>query len=47
MQAAGTADKTALAALPEVQGETKFPTNDQIDAAKKVLVAKWSAALTG
>ncbi len=45
MQSAGTADKTALAALPEVPGEAKFPTNDQIDAAKKVVAAEWAKAV--
>ena len=47
MTKASTVNAAYASALPPVTGETKFPTNDQIDAAKKVLVAKWSAALTG
>jgi len=42
-----TADKTFAAALPKVEGEPKFPTNDQIDAVKKVLAESWSAATSG
>ncbi|MEC3977415.1 ABC transporter substrate-binding protein [Amycolatopsis sp. H20-H5] len=45
MQAAGTADKAAVAALPEVGENVKFPTNDQIDAAKKVVADEWAKAL--
>ncbi|WP_370947340.1 ABC transporter substrate-binding protein [Amycolatopsis sp. cg5] len=45
LTAAGTADSAALAALPEVKGEVKFPTNDQIDAAKKVIADEWAKAL--
>jgi putative spermidine/putrescine transport system substrate-binding protein len=47
MEAAGTADKTHAAALPEVEGEPKFPTAEQIDAVKKVLADSWSAATSG
>lgn len=47
METAGTADKTFAAALPKVEGEPKFPTNDQIDAVKKVLAESWSAATSG
>ncbi|MFD8493664.1 ABC transporter substrate-binding protein [Amycolatopsis sp. NPDC059657] len=45
LTAAGTADSAAVAALPEVKGEVKFPTNDQIDAAKKVIADEWAKAL--
>ncbi|KAA2252603.1 ABC transporter substrate-binding protein [Solihabitans fulvus] len=45
MTAAGTADKAAVAALPQVSNDVKFPTNDQIDAAKKVVAAEWAKAL--
>jgi putative spermidine/putrescine transport system substrate-binding protein len=45
MESAGTADKTSLAALPQIPGETKFPTNDQIDAAKKVVADEWAKAV--
>ncbi|HWB34735.1 MAG TPA: extracellular solute-binding protein [Rugosimonospora sp.] len=47
MTAAKTVNADYAAALPPVSGDIKFPTNDQIDAAKKVLTDKWSAALTG
>lgn len=47
MTAAGTVNATYAAALPKVTGEVKFPSSDQIDAAKKVLVDQWSKALTG
>jgi putative spermidine/putrescine transport system substrate-binding protein len=45
MERAGTADKTALAALPPVQGEVSYPTQAQIDAANKVLGEKWASSL--
>ena len=45
METAGTADKTSLAALPQIPGETKFPTNDEIDAAKKVVADEWAKAV--
>lgn len=47
METAGTADKTFAAALPKVEGEPEFPTNDQIEAVKKVLAESWSAATSG
>ena len=47
MTSSGTANATYAADLPKVAGETKYPTPDQVDAAKKVLVDKWSAAMTG
>ncbi|MEV0069650.1 ABC transporter substrate-binding protein [Amycolatopsis sp. NPDC050768] len=45
MEAAGTADKTALAALPKVEGDVKFPTDAQVNDAKKVLADEWAKAL--
>lgn len=47
MTAAKTVNATYASALPSVTGDTKFPTSAQIDAAKKTLIDKWSAALTG
>ncbi len=46
MVAAGTATTSLVDALPKVEGDVKFPTPDQIDAAKKVLVDGWSKAMT-
>lgn len=46
MQQAGTADKAALAAVPEVQDAKPFnPTQDQITAAKDVVTQKWAGAV--
>jgi putative spermidine/putrescine transport system substrate-binding protein len=46
MQAAGTADKTALAAVPQVTDANPFnPTQAQITAAKNVVTQKWAAAV--
>jgi putative spermidine/putrescine transport system substrate-binding protein len=46
MQTAGTADKTALAALPQVTDANPFnPTQAQITAAKNVVTQKWAAAV--
>jgi putative spermidine/putrescine transport system substrate-binding protein len=45
MEQAGTADKTALAALPPVRGEVEYPTQAQIDGANKVLGEKWASSL--
>jgi putative spermidine/putrescine transport system substrate-binding protein len=42
MQAAGTVDKTAFAALPQVDGTSPFPTEAQLDAAKKVIADSWA-----
>ncbi len=44
MQQAGTADKAALAALPQVTGEPQFPTQAQTDAAQKAVAQGWAAA---
>jgi len=47
MQKAGTADATALAALPPVTDPNPFnPTQDQITAAKAVVTQKWAAAVS-
>jgi putative spermidine/putrescine transport system substrate-binding protein len=47
MQTAGTADKTALAALPPVTDANPFtPTQAQITAAKNVVTQKWAAAVS-
>ena len=46
MQAAKTADATALANVPPVADATPFnPTQDQITAAKAVVTQKWAAAV--
>jgi putative spermidine/putrescine transport system substrate-binding protein len=46
MQAAGTADKTALAAIPPVNDTNPFnPTPAQITSAKAAVTAKWAAAV--
>ena len=42
MQAAGTVDKTALAALPQVSGNTTFPTQAQQDKAKQAIADNWA-----
>ncbi|BEP13812.1 extracellular solute-binding protein [Acidothermaceae bacterium B102] len=46
MTTAGTADKTALAALPPAPaGDVKFPTQAQLTKAQTVLTQQWSAAV--
>jgi putative spermidine/putrescine transport system substrate-binding protein len=47
MQQAGTADKTALAALPAVQGTAKFPTQQQSTKAQQVVVQRWNQVISG
>ena len=42
MQSAGTVDKDELAALPQVSGSSPFPTEAQLDAAKKVIADSWA-----
>jgi putative spermidine/putrescine transport system substrate-binding protein len=42
---AGTVDKAALAALPAVPGDVKFPSTGQTDAAKKIIADEWAKAL--
>lgn len=43
MITAGTADKTALAALPTAPSGTQFPTQAQQSAAKAIVAAQWAA----
>ncbi|WP_113702041.1 ABC transporter substrate-binding protein [Nonomuraea lactucae] len=47
MEADGTVDKTAAAALPKVEGTPTFPTPEQVDAAKAKLASGWDAAMSG
>lgn len=47
MQKAGTADPTALKALPQVQGTVEFPSQDQTKAAQKVVADRWNAEISG
>lgn len=44
MATAGTADKTLLAALPQVDGEPQFPTQEETDKAKAVVAETWASA---
>ena len=44
LQKAGTADATALAALPAVTGTPQFASQDQMSAASKLVVAGWAKA---
>ena len=47
MQGNGSADKTALAALPSVTDASPFnPTQAQVTAAKNVVTQKWAAAVS-
>jgi ABC-type Fe3+ transport system substrate-binding protein len=47
MEEAGTADAEALAALPEVEGEVEFPTDEQQTAAQAVVAERWNAEISG
>jgi ABC-type Fe3+ transport system substrate-binding protein len=47
MEEAGTADTKALAALPEVEGEVEFPTQEQQTAAQGVVAERWNAEISG
>ncbi|MFF3380339.1 ABC transporter substrate-binding protein [Streptomyces sp. NPDC002680] len=47
MEKAGTLDKTAAAALPEVSGTPAFPTEAQQAKAKTVLAEGWGKAVSG
>ncbi len=47
MQEAGTADAEALAALPPVEGDVEFPTEEQEGAAKEVVTARWNEEMSG
>ena len=44
MTQAGTADKNLLSALPPVQGEPQFPTQEETDAAQQVVAQTWASA---
>ncbi|MBS2537115.1 extracellular solute-binding protein [Catenulispora sp. NF23] len=44
LQQAGTADATALAALPPVNGTPQFATQDQVTAGSKLVVTGWAKA---
>ena len=47
MQQAGTADQTAPAALPPVQGTADFPTEKQQTAAQQVVASRWNQDISG
>jgi putative spermidine/putrescine transport system substrate-binding protein len=47
MQADGTIDKALADKLPPVEGEAKFPTEAQTNAAKDALAKSWDAAVAG
>jgi ABC-type Fe3+ transport system substrate-binding protein len=47
MQKAGTADQTALAALPPVSGTAKFPTQAQQTKAQQAVAARWNQVISG
>ncbi|MEU3403254.1 ABC transporter substrate-binding protein [Streptomyces sp. NPDC006670] len=42
----GTADKDAVAKLPQVQGTPSFPASTELDKAKAALAEKWDKALS-
>ncbi len=42
----GTADKAAVAKLPQVQGTPAFPASEELDKAKATLAEKWDKALS-
>ncbi|MGI5460739.1 ABC transporter substrate-binding protein [Streptomyces sp. CA-249302] len=47
MEKAGTLDKTAAAALPQVSGTPSFPTEAQQSKAKTVIAQGWAKAVSG
>ncbi len=47
MEEAGTADTEALAALPPVEGDVEFPTEEQQTAAQAVVAERWNAEISG
>ncbi|MCP2343913.1 ABC transporter substrate-binding protein [Nonomuraea roseoviolacea] len=47
MVADGTIDKALAAKLPPVEGEAKFPTEEQVTKAKDDLAKAWDAAVAG
>ncbi|GGS78272.1 ABC transporter substrate-binding protein [Streptomyces tanashiensis] len=46
MTADGSADKTLLAKLPQVEGTPAFPASAELDKAKATLAEKWDKALS-
>jgi ABC-type Fe3+ transport system substrate-binding protein len=44
---AGTVDEEAVKALPEVDGEVEFPTDEQQSAAQAVVTERWNAEISG
>ena len=47
MEEAGTADAEALAALPPVEADVEFPTEEQESAAKEIVTARWNEEMSG
>ncbi|SNR44088.1 ABC transporter substrate-binding protein [Blastococcus mobilis] len=47
MEEAGTADSEALSALPPVEGDVEFPTEEQQTAAQAVVAERWNAEISG
>ncbi|WP_330334025.1 extracellular solute-binding protein [Streptomyces sp. NBC_00536] len=47
MEADGTLDKTAAAALPPVTGSPRFPSQEQTAKAKETLAGGWAKAIAG
>jgi ABC-type Fe3+ transport system substrate-binding protein len=47
MEEAGTADAEALEALPPVDGDVEFPTEEQQTAAQAVVAERWNAEISG
>jgi len=47
MEEAGTADADALEALPPVEGDVEFPTEEQQTAAQAVVAERWNAEISG
>ena len=46
MTSGGTADKSFVAKLPQVEGTPTFPSSAELDKAKAVLAEKWDKALS-
>ncbi|MGY1812028.1 ABC transporter substrate-binding protein [Blastococcus sp. SYSU D00820] len=47
MLEAGTADQALVDALPEVEGEADFPTQEQEAEAKQVVTSRWNEEMSG
>jgi ABC-type Fe3+ transport system substrate-binding protein len=47
MTEAGTVDEEAAAALPAVEGEVEFPTDEQQTEAQQVVAERWNAEISG